>query len=329
MPPLKAVVPFWSKCVCPSVMGMLVLILFLFAASGCTTSHEDRRKASSVTMPLMVEGNRPFVVVVLQKPGGPERSGIFWIDSGGGGFVVTERLARDLGLHWNQVIIENGEEAFARPEVQPTARIGGMPLKLEGGELFIALGKTNLLPSTAPGHADGLIPRSVLARYHVVLDYPSRQFTLANPGAIRPVGTALAMPVTPGQGFPRTEIALDDARYSLLLDTGASFSVISDSLLNSWASRHPEWPRYSGAHGEATTLGGQALSTLLVPVAHWGLFTIRDVGFISRRTGTFEDHLSKIMGAPVVGSLGGNVLKDFRVELDYPNQTLYLSVPMR
>jgi hypothetical protein len=34
--------------------------------------------------------------------------------------------------------------------------------------------------------------------------------------------------------------------------------------------------------------------------------------------------MSRMMTAPIVGSLAGNVLKHFRLELDYPNQTLYL-----
>jgi len=37
--------------------------------------------------------------------------------------------------------------------------------------------------------------------------------------------------------------------------------------------------------------------------------------------------MSGMMSAPIVGSLAGNVLERFRVELDYPNQTLYLSTP--
>jgi hypothetical protein len=35
--------------------------------------------------------------------------------------------------------------------------------------------------------------------------------------------------------------------------------------------------------------------------------------------------MSQMMAAPIVGSLAGNVLKHFRVELDYANEKLYLS----
>ncbi|HJZ82516.1 MAG TPA: hypothetical protein VKD91_19285 [Pyrinomonadaceae bacterium] len=50
-------------------------------------------------------------------------------------------------------------------------------------------------------------------------------------------------------------------------------------------------------------------------------------GVTSQRQGTFERYMSSMMTAPIVGSLAGNVLKRFRVELDYPNAKLYLSTP--
>jgi hypothetical protein len=33
------------------------------------------------------------------------------------------------------------------------------------------------------------------------------------------------------------------------------------------------------------------------------------------------------MTTPILGSLAGNVLKGFRIELDYPNEMLYVSGP--
>jgi hypothetical protein len=47
----------------------------------------------------------------------------------------------------------------------------------------------------------------------------------------------------------------------------------------------------------------------------------------SQREGTFERYMSSMMTAPIVGSLAGNVLERFRVELDYANEKLYLSTP--
>ena len=59
----------------------------------------------------------------------------------------------------------------------------------------------------------------------------------------------------------------------------------------------------------------------------WGANQLSEFGIVSQREGTFERRMSRMMSAPIVGSLAGNVLKLFRVELDYPNAKLYLSGP--
>jgi hypothetical protein len=57
----------------------------------------------------------------------------------------------------------------------------------------------------------------------------------------------------------------------------------------------------------------------------WGEHPLRDFGVVSQKAGVFEEWMSSMMTAPIVGALAGNVVKQFRVELDYPNQKLYLS----
>lgn len=182
----------------------------------------------------------------------------------------------------------------------------------------------NVLPNANAGHADGMVPGHVLSRYHVIFDYPAATFTLASPRVLTPRGTALPMPVSTPQGFPRTELDVDGTRYGMLLDTGASFTMVSELVLSAWGQRHPDWPRHPGAFGEAATLGGQTLETMFVAQGTWGGFVLSEVGVTSQRAGTFERYLSGMMRQPIVGSLAGNVLKGFRVELDYAHETLYL-----
>jgi hypothetical protein len=158
-----------------------------------------------------------------------------------------------------------------------------------------------------------------------VFDYPRGTFTLARPGTTKPIGDALPMPVSEGPGFPRTEIEVDGVKYGFLLDTGAAFTMVSEVLLKSWGSAHPDWPRHEGAAGDAKILGGQTLETMFLPRATWGPHELLEMGITSQREGTFERWMTSMMAAPIVGSLAGNVLKEFRVELDYPNQTLYLA----
>lgn len=283
-----------------------------------------QRGPDSVTVPLIVEANRPYVLVTFQKADGSTRQARFLLDTGGGGFLITEPLARELGLTLGPTSREEGQ-TFAPVTSKVDARIGVFPLVLNPQRVVVMVGKDNVLPSAAAGHAEGMVPGHVLARYHVVFDYPSATFTIAMPRVLTPRGTALPMPVSKQQGFPRTEVNVEGTLYGLLLDTGASFTMVSEVLLKTWGQQHPEWPRHPGAFGDAATLGGQTLETMFVPQASWGGTTVREFGVTSQREGTFERYMSGMMRKPIVGSLAGNVLKAFRVELDYANETLYLS----
>ena len=158
-----------------------------------------------------------------------------------------------------------------------------------------------------------------------MFDYPNHTFTLAKSGALASAGTSLRLEVSERSGFPRTEIQVEGTSYAVLLDTGASFTMVSQSVLASWGKAHPDWKRYPGAFGEAATLGGQALETMFVPRATWHGHEPIDLGVVSQQTGVFENWMSSMMTAPTVGSLAGNVLKRFRVDLDYPDQKLQLT----
>lgn len=317
-------------------------VLFIVGAALCASaagSQESGKPAQeaagkaaapqappSVTVPLIVESNRPYVDVTLRRADGSARTARFLVDSGGGAFILTDPVARDLGLELGEVMREEGQK-FARFKTLPKAFVGEMPLELDPERVLVAVGSDRMLPPAGGGRPEGLFPGHLLARYHVVFDYPKGTFTLARPGVLKPEGTPLPMPVFGKTGFPRTEIEVDGVTYGFLLDTGASFTMVSEVWLGSRGTEHPDWPRHPGAYGDAATLGGQTLETMFLPKAKWGSFPLTEVGVTSQRKGTFEKFMSSMMTAPIVGSLAGNVLKQFRVELDYPNQTLYLSKP--
>ena len=284
-----------------------------------------RTQIDATTVQLFVVGNRPYVDVDLHGPGGQARTARFLLDSGGGGFQVVEPLARALGLTWGSAQQENGK-SFGVFTVPPVAAVGGLTLPVDKTRAAALLGVDRLLPPAAPGSAEGLVPGHVLAHYHVVFDYPHGTLEIAAPGMLTPKGDATAMPVAQRSGFPRTELTIDGTTYGFLVDTGASFSIVSDTLLKKWEAAHADWQHHPGAYGDAATLGGAALETIFVPHVKWGAEDLTDVGFVAQPAVTFTQE-SADMTAPIVGSLAGNVLKNFRVELDYPNQKMYLSKP--
>ncbi len=300
-------------------VGLIALFWCLAAANG-------KAQIDQVTVPLIVEGNRPFIDLNLKSGDRTPRTARFLVDSGGGGFLLTEPLARDLGLTWGTPEREEGKE-FAVVTAPPQAFVDEFALKLNPSRVMVVIASDNILPAGVPGHAEGMFPAHVLWRYHVVFDYPRGKFTIARPGVLEPEGNPLPMPVSKKSGFPQTEIEVDGQKYGLLLDTGASFTMVSEVLLKSWGSKHTDWERHEGAFGDAKLLGGQTLETMIVPQARWGANELRALGVTSQREGTFEKFMSSMTKEPIVGSLAGNVLKQFRVELDYKEEKLYLSKP--
>jgi predicted aspartyl protease len=205
-----------------------------------------------VTVPLYVELNRPFIDLEFKKADGSSRTARFWVDTGGGGFIICEPLARDLDLKFGPEGSEGGRRFAAT--TPPKVTLGGMPLDLEGARAAIALGEKTI---DAGVSAEGLMPGHVLKRYHVVFDYPGKQFTLAIPGSLKPRGTRLDSPVQRQNGFPRIEAQIDGQNYGFLLDTGASFTMISQEVLNQWSGKHADWKRTVGAVGAANMgIGG-------------------------------------------------------------------------
>jgi len=62
------------------------------------------------------------------------------------------------------------------------------------------------------------------------------------------------------------------------------------------------------------------------PEMRWGPFKLTQVGMVSRPAGLYEKSISADMAGPIVGAISGNVLRHFRLDLDYPHQTGYLTL---
>ena len=199
-------------------------------AAGWTPASAQTGQPQSVTVPLHVEGDRVFVDLDVTGPNGRSRTARFWIDTGGGGVLLTETLALDLGIEWGEPWNQEGMD-FARPLQAPGAALDAFPLGIVDSRVFVIVGRDNLLPEVAPGHADGFLPGHVLAQYFVVFDYPRGQFTIAQPGTVDPSGEPLPMLVSEEMRFPHTEIEVAGETHGFLLDTGASFTMVSEAVL--------------------------------------------------------------------------------------------------
>jgi len=279
--------------------------------------------AQTVTAPLIVQGNAPIVELEFRTAAGAQRTARFLVDTGGGSFILGSKLMADIGAQPAGAALKAKGSTFVplRPMV---ARLGGMELDLSDVRT-IGTPESKWLMSR--NDAEGMIPGRLLRHYDVVLDYPGRRFTLSKPGTSKPQGVEFQTPISTPSGFPRIEAEIGGKTYGFLLDTGASFTMISRTALEGWAKENPAWPSAVGAVGFANMFGGKMESEALMlrmPQLKLGSIAMKGVAAVSRPEGTYEKTMSRAMTAPIVGALAGNVLRDFRVEIDYATGKTYL-----
>jgi hypothetical protein len=130
-------------------------------------------------------------------------------------------------------------------------------------------------------------------------------------------------PVHPGSRFPRVEVEIEGEVLGFLIDTGASFSMMSSPVMDRLRKAHPSWPAMQCAIGAACMGIAQEpqYEMLRVPRFRMGPVSIANAAFVSRPEGTFESWMSSMMTAPVVGALAGNVFRHARCTVDYSAET--------
>jgi predicted aspartyl protease len=275
-------------------------------------------QSNSIAVPLIVEGNVPIVELELQTASGAPRKARFLIDTGGDAFLIGSTLMADTGAIPMGPKLKKGDGRYVLLRPLP-ARLGGRELNLSGVQM---IGLPDRKWVLSRNEAEGMIPSNLLRNYDVVFDYPGRQFILAKPGTSRPRGVSLKTPISTLAGFPRIEVEIGGKTYGFLLDTGGSFTMISRTVVDRWIKEDPAWPTAVGAVGFANMFGGEVENGALmlrIPELRLGTLALKGVAAVSRPEGNFEKSMSDLMTAPIIGALAGNVLRDFRVEIDYQN----------
>jgi hypothetical protein len=313
---------------------MRVRWFFLAAVVGCglllSTSCPKEDTATSVTVPFVLDHNRMLVDAEIQRADGSWRTARLWVDTGNPELFLSDDLASDLGIDLpaepDATDVESGQLEVAPPD---GVRIGGMPLRCEDVTTKVLLEPRWLF---ATMKVDGNLPAAVLQRYHVVFDYPRLELTMAEPGSVDPRGERCSAAVHPTTGIVQIDAVVDGEITSFALDNGASYSFATDEWLERLVQRHPNWPRTSGAVGCANIWGWwpdeTAWLVLRLPEILWGSVRLADVGivglpkFLPNDAGVGEWYSQK-SARPVVGFLGSNAFKAYRVEIDYANSAVY------
>jgi hypothetical protein len=310
-------------------MKKIILILFNFGLV-FLVAFSQKEFNKSVTVPFTLDHNRMLVDAELQRRDGSWRKVRLWVDSGSPEFFISETLAHDLGIDLSAA--EDSTFKSANLDIEPLfgVRIGGKDLDFEGVKVSVKF-QPYWLFSTM--QIDGNLPSSLLKKYYVIFDYPGHKLIIAGQGEIEPKGKASPASINPQTGIIQLDALIEGNSYSFALDMGASFSYISEGKLAELLTIQPEWPNITGTLGCANMWGWwplneQFFSVVRIPEIQWGNMTMQNVGIAGfpnfpDNGKTLGEWYSLKTSRPVDGFLGANVLKAYRVEIDYANNCVY------
>jgi hypothetical protein len=241
--------------------------------------------------------------------------------------VLTKPLYRELEIDRGQPLRIRIGEATVR--IASGAVVDG-----DGG-----IGVPDFTHLFAPRAVEAMLPAGVLQQFVVTLDHAHRTMTLAKPDGQRIDGLAVPCTINPKTGFVTIEAMVGGRAYPVVIDAGSGYSWMRGDVVAQWLTSHPEWRRAEGAVGQSNAnmvdyAFEKAGVVARVPEMSLGPIRLKNVGvlgtgailgpFLDGLVGDlFWDNWQKGAGRPVVGWLGGNVLKNFKVTIDYPNRTTY------
>jgi hypothetical protein len=312
--------------------GVIAYVAISILSAGWLTVTVHAAPVASGTVPFVLEDNRVYVKLPFVMPNGSLRKAWTFVDIGTPDPTVSSALYRDL----------NVAEAKAAH-----LRLGDLAVEIPAQELVKSDWFYGFRKST-----EFILPGSVMQRFEVAIDYSKRTLTFAAPGALGREGVAVPCRVNHKTGLIAVAISVDGRSYQAAVDNGSAYTWFDDETAQEWIRVHPQWQRGVGAVGEAnmqmmsdssflllklpSAVGLQTASLQLshsapdreasgiilrLPEIKVGSLQLHEVGALA--VGDVFEWYSRKTPVPVVGWLGGNILRNFRVTIDFANQMTY------
>lgn len=301
-----------------SACRMSLTVCLLFAIFPSAQAHPSRscRAAPTAcgTTRFVLDGNRIYAELAFVRPDGSLHRSLAFVDMGTPSMSLNQPLFRELRLD------------AADPLV---FRIGAMSVTVPASQVSPSPDKPQKLGAET---VDAILPAAVLQRFQVVLDYRQRTLTVARPGALESTGVATPFHLDGETGLLAVDAVIDGRPYAITVDSGSAWSWFRQTEVKAWLADRPQWARGVGAVGASNMMMvGDLEATgvmVRVPAIRIGNLTLDRVDALgpgSTDAFPFElfDWYSKKNAMPVLGWIGGNVLKTYRLTIDYPNRTLY------
>lgn len=282
---------------------------------------------NNATVPFTLDAGRVLLELSFEAPDGGSRKALAWFNMGMARPILTKTLFRELQIDRGQPLrVKIGDVAL---RVAPGAVVDG-----DGG-----LGAPTFEHLFAPRPVEAMLPASILQTYVVTIDYPRQALYIASPGGQALEGIAVPIALNAQTGLASVDATIGGRAYSFVIDAGAGYSWMRGDALKQLLSAHADWRRADGAIGPSNAnMLDYAFETQGIvarfPEVAIGAVRAKDVGVLG--TGPilgdfwdglvgdfFWDNWQKSAPGPVTGWLGANVLKNFKLTIDYSNHMSY------
>jgi hypothetical protein len=281
----------------------------------------------SGTVPFVFDDNRVFAELQFVRPDGTLRKAVAYVDLGTPKMAIDQKLLQELQPDQKKPL---------------SLRFGNLETQIREFETDTDLGFTGR-DGKRNIPVEAVLAGSVLKDYQVVFDYANRTQTIAQPGTLGGKGEVVPCRVNEKTGLISVSAAVAEHSYAFAIDCGSAYSWIRKETAAQWVKGHPDWKRGTGAVGEANmqtkTDGAEAKAIILrLPEMKIGSVQLQQIGVLgiakqapsippvpgeAAVQGDFFDWYSKKAPEPVIGWIGGNVLKGFRMMIDFPRRMIY------
>lgn len=305
-----------------SRVALAALALLALAPAVAREKHD----APPGAVPFMLDAGRILLEIELQRPGGGTRRALAWFNMGMSAPVLTKALYREMQ-------IDRGEPL--------RILVAGATLEAAAGEVTDGdggLAAPSFSHLFAPRPVEAMLPASLLREHRLTIDYGRRLFAIAGKGESAPKGVAVPIELNEKTGFATVAVTIAGESAPFVIDAGSGYSWMRGAVLQRWLSAHPDWRRAEGAVGLANnnmldfTFETQGVVARLPEIAI-GPLSVKNIGVLGTAPvlgaldglvgDLFWDNWQKSATAPVVGWLGGNVLGNFELTIDYPSRMSY------
>ena len=309
------------QCSPATISDMKSAILLLALVSAVSAQSAP----TSATVPITLDHNRVIIDVYLPLPDGNSKRVRAWVDNGNPDLSISARAAELMGIK------PAGETESSPGHKVPTApppkaiTIGGMPIPLT----TLKEARIEGQDAIAPGMSAAInLPSTLLRQYDVLINYPDREFTIAQPGTLHFNGIQSKALINGENGLFQIPSKIENKSYNLALDAGSNISFLSADLMENLIRSHPTWPHMTGAVGIANMWGSDeepAWQLFRLPRLQYGPLFLTDIVFAPFDEKTME-FFEKRAGMKTAGLVGGNALLNYRVGLDYKHDAVYFDL---